>query len=482
MALNQHQNLRQQQRLSPQQLQLIKLLEYSVLEMEEKIKSEIEENPALEEGDAPNAEEELNEQVVEETTEEREDFSLEDYMGDDEVADYKSQSNNQSSEDKLTEQVYAENDSFIDALGKQLQLLDLTPLQSQLARYIVGNLDEDGYLRREVAQITSDLQINLGLEVEETDLYVALAAVQELDPAGVGARSLEECLLLQLQRKKMTDSIDVAMRILEECFLEFSNRHYEKIQSILHVSSQELKEAIEEIVHLNPKPGNSLSSSTKSMDAITPDFILENEDGNLRILLNNKRTPHLYVSPTYVNLFEDYLGNKKNQNKSTKQAVLFAKQKLDGAKFFINAVKQREHTLYQVMSTILEIQYAYFLEGDEALLKPMTMKDVAEKSFYDISTISRVANSKYIETDFGVFSLKYFFSEGLTKSSGEEVSTRKIKSFLKECIDAEEKTKPLSDEKLSELLLEKGYKVARRTVAKYREQLGIPVARLRKEI
>ena len=342
----------------------------------------------------------------------------------------------------------------------------------------------EGYLRREISQIFDDVSILGVAKLTETDVFEALSYVQELDPAGVGARSLDECLLLQLQRKEMTPVVDLAMQILEEFFTEFSNRQYDKITSKLQISDNQLRQAIAEITHLNPKPGNAWNGLLieKSREAITPDFILDTQEGHFSLSLNNRDIPSLKVNQEYVNLFQDYASNKQNQTPAMKEAVLFAKQKLDSAKSFIDAIKQREQTLLRVTTTIINFQRKYFLEGDDSSLKPMTMKDIAEIAGYDISTVSRVASSKYIQTNFGVFPLKYFFTEGMTTNSGEEVSTREIKNVLLQSIEEEDKKKPLSDDKLVEILNQKGFNIARRTIAKYREQLDIPVARLRKTL
>lgn len=487
MALKQQFQQKLQQKLSPLQLQIIKLLEFSVLELEEKIKNEIEENPALEEGvadDAQNTTDENDNSEDEYDMEMQDDMSFDDYMGDDDDIDYKLRSNNYSSENESQEIAYSEGTSFHEYLLEQLSLLSISEKQKQLAEYIIGNIDEEGYLRREVSQIFDDVSILGVAKLTETDVFEALSYVQELDPAGVGARSLDECLLLQLQRKEMTPVVDLAMQILEEFFTEFSNRQYDKITSKLQISDNQLRQAIAEITHLNPKPGNAWNGllMEKSREAITPDFILDTQEGHFSLSLNNRDIPSLKVNQEYVNLFQDYASNKQNQTPAMKEAVLFAKQKLDSAKSFIDAIKQREQTLLRVTTTIINFQRKYFLEGDDSSLKPMTMKDIAEIAGYDISTVSRVASSKYIQTNFGVFPLKYFFTEGMTTNSGEEVSTREIKNVLLQSIEEEDKKKPLSDDKLVEILNQKGFNIARRTIAKYREQLDIPVARLRKTL
>ena len=481
MALKQQFQQKLQQKLSPMQLQIIKLLEFSVLELEEKIKTEIEENPALEEGvpeeeiSSPDDENEIDESADDE-------FGISDYMDEDDDGDYlaKDPNNLPSSVFNIP---YSEGESFHEHLLNQLHLLALTEEQYLLAEYIVGNIDEEGYLRREVSQIATDISVITGNQVAESQLFEVLAIVQQLEPPGVGARSLQESLLLQLQRKPLTPSIDLAMQLLEDYFTEFSNKHYDKIIAKLQIDNEALREAIDEIVHLNPKPGNGWETLLeKNKEEITPDFILEVQENQLTISLNNNNIPMLRVNQTYVNLFQDFVSNKVNQTQSMKDAVLFAKQKLDAAKSFIEAIKQREDTLLRVTTAIVNFQKKYFFEGSDTFLRPMTMKDIAEISGYDISTISRVANSKYIQTNFGVFALRHFFTEGMMTQDGDEVSTREIKNILEQCVAEEDKKKPYSDDKLTEILQEKGFTIARRTVAKYREQLDIPVARLRKEM
>lgn len=482
MALKQQFQQKLQQKLSPLQLQIIKLLEFSVLEFEEKIKTELEENPALEEGvseeDVSDGEEELSDTETDEL------FDVADYMDDGDDADYSMPKDPNANSSGIYSIPQSEGESFHEHLLSQLNLLPISEQQFLLAEYVVGNIDEEGYLRREIAQIATDISIVTGTNITESALFEILAIVQQLEPSGVGARSLQECLLLQLQRKKITPSVDIAMRLLEEYFTEFSNKHYDKIMAKLEIDDDTLRAAIEEIVHLNPKPGNGWNGLLleKNKEAITPDFVLESQEGQLLLSLNSNHIPSLRVNHVYVNLFQDFVSNKANQTQSMKDAVSFAKQKLDAAKSFIDAVKQREETLLKVTTAIVNFQRQYFYEGSDAFLRPMTMKDIAEISGYDISTISRVVNSKYIQTNFGVFPLRYFFTEGMLTQSGEEVSTREIKNILVQCIEEEDKKKPLSDDKLTDILEGKGFNIARRTVAKYREQLEIPVARLRKSM
>lgn len=462
---------------------MIKLLEIPTLQLEQRIKNELEENPVLEEGEqgddleSPVEEEEENYNNDEE-------FSFEDYINDEDIPNYKLYSKSSSQEDKKEEIPFSVSVSFHEYLENQIGLKSLTEREYMLALYIIGNIDEDGYLRRKIESIVNDLAFTQNIKTSEEELEDILKIIQDLEPAGVGARNLRECLLLQIQHKDDSDwYISLAKQILQQFFHEFTKKHYEKIKTRLKISDDDLQEAIDEILKLNPKPGAALSDKeSRSFQTIIPDFILENNDGKLELSLNSKNVPDLRINRNYSEMLEDYQKNKKNQTKEQKEAVSFVKQKLDSAKWFIDAIKQRQNTLLLTMNAIIEYQYDFFQTGDESKLKPMILKDIAEKTGLDISTISRVANSKYIQTYFGIYPLKYFFSEGMQKEDGEEVSTRQIKSILKECIDNEDKKKPLTDEKLASILKEKGYKIARRTVAKYREQLGLPVARLRKEI
>ena len=353
-----------------------------------------------------------------------------------------------------------------------------------MAEYILGNIDDDGYLRRELEAVADDLAFSVGLEASYEEVHEVLMIIQEFDPAGVGARSLQECLLIQIERKDITaPNIDVAHKILKSHFDEFTNKHYDKIIQRLDISEEDLKDALAEILRLNPKPGStSGDSSHKSFQHIVPDFILEESEEELKLYLNSGNVPELRVSRTYTDMIESYNANKASASKDDKNALTFVKQKLDSAKWFIDAIKQRQNTMLLTMNAILEYQHNYFIDGEETRMRPMILKDIADMTGLDISTISRVVNSKYIQTHFGIFPLKYFFSEGLQTDSGEEVSTREIKKILNDCIDKEDKRKPLTDDRLSAILNEKGYQIARRTVAKYREQLGLPVARLRKEL
>lgn len=462
---------------------MIKLLEVPAIQLEQRIKKEIEENPALEEG----AEELPSDQEQEEDNfddKEQDEFSLDDYLNDEDIPDYRLQTRNYSKESERKNEIpFSSGSSFHEYLESQVGLRILSDKQKILVEQILGNIDEDGYLRRELDNIVDDLAFTQNISVTEKELEEVLEIVQDLDPAGVGARSLRECLLLQIERKDLEDElVALAHEILEKYFDEFTKKHYDKIKARLDIEDDRLKNALDEILKLNPKPGGSFSDPlNKNNQHIVPDFILELNDNLLELHLNARNLPDLRVSRTYAEMLEAYSMDKE-KTKTQKEAITFVKQKLDSARWFIDAMKQRQNTLLLTMEAILAYQEEYFYEGDETKLRPMILKDIAEATGLDISTISRVANSKYIQTHFGIFALKYFFSEGLQTDSGEEVSTREIKKILQECIEKEEKKKPLTDEKLTEILQEKGYQIARRTVAKYREQLNIPVARLRKEL
>lgn len=477
------------QKLSPQQIQMIKLLEIPTIQLEQRIKKELEENPVLEEGEDDQDEfsaDQQNDEVDDDydNDNDQDEFSIEDYIEDEEIPNYKLSTSNYSKDDKYEEIPFSVGSSFQEHLESQLGLRKLSDRQESLVKYLIGNIDEDGYLRRRLDAVVDDLAFSMNIETDEVELREALDVIHDFDPAGVGARDLQECLYLQIKRKNLEQpSIEIAYKIIKSHFDEFSKRHYEKIKNRMDISDDQLKAAISEIIKLNPKPGSSYSDQmSKSVEQIVPDFILDNNDGELQLTLNAKNVPELRVSRTYNEMLKSYSANKKNKNKTDKEAISFVKQKLDSARWFIDAIRQRQNTLLLTMNAILTYQHAYFQEGDERKLRPMILKDIADMTGLDISTVSRVANSKYIQTHFGIFPLKYFFSEGMQTESGEEVSTREIKTILQECIDAEEKKKPLTDEKLAEILQEKGYHIARRTVAKYREQLNIPVARLRKEV
>ncbi len=476
-----------QQKLSPQQIQLIRLLELPAIELEERVKHELEENPALEEGkDIPEDFEETDNESGgdgDTSPEETEvDLSLGDYKNEDDIPDYKLREIREKAEQK-EDIPFSVGQSMNEYLLQQLGLRDLPEKETKIAEYIIGNIDDDGYLRRELSAIADDLVFQAGVNVEEKEIEEVLTVIHDFDPVGVGARNLQECLLLQLQRKESSEDIHLAERVLTDYFEEFTRKHYDKILRGLNVSEVALKKAIREITALNPKPCSSRDNSMETaMSQVIPDFLVEEVNGELVLSMNNRDIPDLRISREYSEMFQDYVGNKANQTAKIREAVLFIKQKLDAAKGFINAIKQRQETLRRTMETIILLQRDFFLTGDETMLRPMILKDVAERAGYDISTISRVSNSKYVQTNFGIYPLKYFFSESMQTDSGEEISTREVKKIMKEHIDSEDKHKPLTDEELTAILKGNGYVIARRTVAKYREQLGIPVARLRKEI
>ena len=482
------------QKLSPQQIQLMKLLQVPTVALEQRIKEELEINPALEEGadkddssDDPNTDDPFGDSNDGEeeahADQNREDFDLSAYIDDDETPAYKMAANNYSPDDERKEIPFAGGQGFQEQLISQLALRNIKAEEFPIAEYLIGNIDEDGYLRRDISSIVDDLAFSQNILTSEEHVIRLLKEVQELDPPGIGARDLQECLLIQLRRKEyQTVELKTAAVILRDCMEEISRKHYDKIAKKLELTDDELKAAIKEILRLNPRPGNSQSESAKSTQHIIPDFILTNNEGVLELQLNSRNAPDLKISKTYQEMLVHYSKSQKNSSKEQRDAVVFVKQKIDSARWFIDAIKQRQQTLMLTMQTILEYQYDYFSTADETKLRPMILKDIAEKVFMDISTISRVANSKYIQTSFGTFLLKSFFSESLSTDTGEEVSTREVKKILEECVAAEDKLNPVTDDKLAHVLREKGYNIARRTVAKYREQLNIPVARMRKEL
>lgn len=517
--LNLTQNLKQLQKLSPQQIQLIKLLEIPTVQLEQRIKREIEENPVLEEGNTDDEYEQKQddssqevagaddnekdydendsgevdapEDYVEESYDDKtvEEYQSDDYYDDDETPNYRLVSNNYSEDDDERNTEIANNQgvSLHEVLLSQLGLDVLSEREQLLAEYIIGNIDDDGYLRRDLESIVDDIAFSQNIETDEMELSKLLRKIQDFDPAGVGARDIQECLKIQIVKKFKNGQGDkivlkTAYQILDSYFEEFTKKHYDKIYGKLEVDNSIMRMATEEITHLNPKPGSIYGSFlAKNSQHIIPDFLLEDNEGELILHLNSKNVPELRVSKQYTEMIES-IQSKKTSDSKEKDTLTYLKQKQDSAKWFIEAIKQRQNTLLETMNAIIEFQKDYFQEGDETKLKPMILKDIAERTGFDISTISRVANSKYIQTHFGIFPLKFFFSEGMQTDSGEEVSTREIKKILKECIDKEEKTRPLTDEKLAKILQERGYQIARRTVAKYREQMNILVARLRKEM
>jgi len=493
MALSQSLQQKLLQKLSPQQIQLMKLLQVPTVNLEERIKEELEENPALELGEEGHEDGENSDEFDNNTEEDYEEeggqedydnIDISEYVNDhdDDVADYKLRDDSHGdAEEHKTVPVRVET-SFHEHLLEQLGMLKLDDTQRKIAEQIVGSIDDDGYLRRDLSSIADDLAFRQNINVNILEIEELVQKIQKFDPAGVAARDLQECLLLQLQRKvNEGKDVQTAMNILERYFDEFTKKHYEKIQRGLNLSDDDLKGAINQIIKLNPKPGGDVGETSKIENYVVPDFFIFNNNGKLEITLNSKNAPDLRISEGYRDMLKDYdRGSKKD--KRQKEAVLFIKQKIDAAKWFIDAIKQRQHTLITTMQAIMEYQREFFFTGDETTLRPMILKDIAERTNLDISTVSRVANSKFVQTEFGTYRLKFFFSESLSTESGEEVSTREVKKILSDMVEGESKKKPLSDEKLTELLQQKGYNIARRTVAKYREQLNIPVARLRKEL
>ena len=471
-----------QQKLSPQQIQLMKLLQIPTVALEQRIKEELEENPALEEG--ADLDESIDDEYGEETNDSADDeFDLSDYLQDDEIPAYRLSVKNQGKDVDDKTIPISLSKTFHESLTAQLGLQILEDDELKIAKHLIGSIDDDGYLRREITAIVDDLAFTQNISCNEEKLRALLKVIQKFDPPGVGAKDLQECLILQMDRKEKKDNVEeIAYTILSKHFEEFTKKHYDKITSKLEIENDELKEAIEEILKLNPRPGNSLAESQKPVQHIIPDFILEKLDGELQLSLNSNNAPDLKISRTYTEMLEGYAASKGKPDKDQKTTIMFVKQKIDNARWFIEAIKQRQDTLLRTMNAILVFQEAYFKDGDETKLRPMILKDIAGIVEMDISTISRVANSKYIDTPYGTFLLKSFFSESMQTDSGEEVSTRKVKKILQDCVAEEDKKKPYADEKLVFMLKEKGYKIARRTIAKYREQLNIPVARLRKEL
>ena len=463
------------QRLSPLQIQTIKLLELPTLELEQRIKKEIEENPVLDEGPS-----EDSEPIDDSDQEERKDVSLSDLQTDDPTPSYKLYVNNQGKDLKPEYNTFSVRESFQQSLQQQLGYCELSGDDVKIAQFIVGMLDDDGYLRRDIDSLCDDLSFRLNINATPADVERILKVIQSFEPCGVGARNLQECLVIQMEAHSDCQAKSDALLILKTYFDEFTKKHYPKIMAKTGMSERRLKDAIAEIVKLNPRPGGQIDDSySEEAQQVVPDFVLENDNGNLIMTMPKFNVPELRVNKRYADMLVKSAGNSTREGK---EAASFVKQKLDSAKWFIEAIKQRQNTLQNTMNAIIDFQHDYFLEGDETKLRPMVLKNIAEKTGLDISTISRVVNCKYIQTQFGIFPLKYFFSEGLMNESGDEVSTREIKNILAKSIDEEDKRNPLTDEELVAVLNEKGYRVARRTVAKYREQLNIPIARLRHEL
>ena len=468
--LKQGLELKQKQQLSPLQIQTIKLIELPIQELEQRIRKELEENPVLDE-DVPKEKEE---------DEAPREVSLSEYKEDDSIPSYRLRADNYSKDERPQYSTFSVKESFTQSLMEQLGYRNLTEHQYSVAAFIIGSLDDDGYLRRSIDTLVDDISFRANIETSEEEVLAMLKVVQEFDPAGVGARDLRECLLLQIRHCKKTPAVEHAIRILDHYFHDFTSKHYQKIMTRMGLTEDEMKAAIAKILKLNPSPGGQIDDSySDQAQQIVPDFLLEYTDGELILTMPRFSIPELRVNRKYADLLMEAASSSEREKK---EAAAFVKKKLESAKWFVEAIKQRHNTLYSTMQTIIDYQREYFIDGDETHLKPMVLKDIAERTGFDISTISRVVNSKYIETHFGIYSLKYFFSEGLENQDGEEVSTRELKKALQECVDNEDKHKPLTDDELVAKMTERGYKVARRTVAKYRDQLGIPKARLRREL
>lgn len=483
--LKQYLQFKLSQKLYPQQIQLMKLIQLPTQAFEQRLKQELEENPALERG-KENATEDFDDTYSDQDFGDNEqikadDINVDDYLSDDEIPSYRLHANNYSGDDESKTIPYAAGTSFTQQLTDQLNTFRLNDNDYQIAKFLIGSIDDSGYIRRPMLDLMDDLAFTQNIYTDIETIENVLNVVQQLDPPGVGARDLQECLLIQLQRKVQTPNTELAAAMIENAFEQFTKKHYQKLLKKFSITEIQLKDAIIEIERLNPKPGSSFSNNLRSIEHVVPDFTIKIIDGELELSLNGRNAPELHVSKSYNEMLLGYKASKE-KSKAQKEAVLFIKQKLDAAKWFIDAIRQRQQTLLLTMSAIMHYQKDYFLSGDEEQLRPMILKDIADEVDMDVSTISRVANSKYVDTPYGTKLIKEFFSESMTNDQGEEVSTREIKSILKTVISEEDKKKPLTDEKLAKILKEKGYPIARRTVAKYREQLDLPVARLRKEI
>ena len=471
--LKQELSLKQVQRLSPLQIQTIKLIELPVQELEQRIRKELEENPVLDDSAPAEKEDGDDEQQPQEV-------SLSELKDDDAIPDYKLRANNYGKDERPQYNTFSVKESFTQSLMEQLGFRNLSEHEHDVAAFIIGSLDDDGYLRRDIESLVDDLAFRMNITTDEEEVERMLKLIQEFEPSGVGARDLRECLLIQLRALKQSDDVVNAERILTDWFREFTNKHFQKIMTKLGLSENEMKAAIARILKLNPSPGGQIDDSYNDRaQQIVPDFILDMDNGELKLSMPRFSIPEIRINRKYAELLMDAANSSEKQKK---EAAAFVKQKMDSAKWFVEALKQRHNTLLSTMQAIVDYQHDYFMTGDEANLRPMVLKDIAAITGFDISTISRVVNSKYIETHFGIFPLKYFFSEGLENKDGEEVSTRELKKVLQECVENEDKHKPLTDDQLVTLMNEKGYKVARRTIAKYRDQLGIPRARMRKEL
>ena len=471
------------QTLSPHQILVVKLLELPTMELEERVRAEILDNPALEEGKDPSEQDhDIDTDLNEDNLYSNEDLSLGDYRTEDDIPDYKLQEHNRSKGEVAEEIPFSDSVSFYEMLLEQLRMQHLTKEEEVMAEYLIGSLDDDGLLRKGMQTLIDELMLYRGIYSNEAEVERILSIIQEFDPAGIGARSLQECLLLQLKRKPDSPLKKIEVEIIEKYCDDFTRKNKEKIVQRLNISEETYDKAINELTKLNPRPGSSLGDIVgKNFQQIIPDFLVEaEEDGSINLTLNNGNVPELHLSREFNELLEEHTTNKENQSKESKDAFLFLKQKVDAAQGFINAIKQRQQTLLTTMQVIIDLQRPFFQEGDETLLKPMILKDVAEKAKLDVSTISRVSNSKYVQTNYGIYPLRFFFSDGYTTEEGEELSIREIKQLVKECVEHENKENPYNDDELADILREKGYPIARRTVAKYRQQLNIPTARLRR--
>ena len=471
------------QTLSPHQILVVKLLELPTMELEERVRAEILDNPALEEGkELSEQDHDIDTDLNEDNLYSNEDLSLGDYRTEDDIPDYKLQEHNRSKGEVAEEIPFSDSVSFYEMLLEQLRMQHLTEEEEVMAEYLIGSLDDDGLLRKSIQTLIDELILYRGIYTNETEVERILSIIQEFDPAGIGARSLQECLLLQLKRKPDSPLKQIEVEIIEKYCDDFTRKNKEKIVQRLSISEETYDEAINELTKLNPRPGSSLGDIVgKNFQQIIPDFLVETEeDGSISLTLNNGNVPELRLSREFNDMLEEFTTNKENQSKESKDAFFFLKQKVDAAQGFINAIKQRQQTLLTTMQVIIDLQRPFFLEGDETLLKPMILKDVAEKAKLDVSTISRVSNSKYVQTNYGIFPLRFFFNDGYTTEEGEELSIREIKQLLKECVEHENKENPYNDDELADILREKGYPIARRTIAKYRQQLNIPTARLRR--
>lgn len=493
MAINsrqvQTQAQQQVQTLSPQQILAVKLLELPTVELEERVRAELLDNPALDEGKEPSEETDNDADYNNNTdengdpfTDSADDLALGDYRTEDDIPDYKLREHNRSADDQPEEIPFSDSVSFYETLKEQLDMQDLSPHEKQLGEYLIGSLDDDGLLRKSIDSLVDELAIYQGISTTPEELERVLSVIQEFDPAGIGARNLQECLLLQIGRKEDSPLKQLELDIIGKCCDDFTRKNKEKILLKLGITEEQYQEAVGELTKLNPRPGSSLGEAIgKNLQQIVPDFLVETEDdGTITLSLNNRNVPELRLSREFTEMLDEHTRNKANQSKESRDALMFLKQKVDAAQGFINAVKQRQQTLMNTMQAIIDLQRPFFQEGYESLLRPMILKDVAERAGLDISTVSRVSSSKYVQTNYGIFPLKFFFSDGYTTESGEELSVREIKRILKECVDNENKEQPYTDDELADLLKEKGYPIARRTVAKYRQQLNIPVARLRR--